>query len=270
MHEMLNKLKRELEIRNFAKKTITSYIFAVNKFLNYTKKEELNEDSLKNYIQTIIQKQNPSTVSANLSAIEFFFEKVLNMKIKLPHPKRNKHIPEILTLEEIKKLIDVTQNIKHKIIIKLLYGCGFRVSELINLKREDFNFNEKIIKINLAKGRKDRFVKIPDSIKKELESYISLNNSEFFFESARGGKLTTKTIQLIIKNAKKKTDIKKNIHPHTLRHSFATHLLEQGTDLRIIQKLLGHSDIKTTQIYLQVSQQSIKNIKSPLDNIQSI
>ncbi|MBI2448903.1 tyrosine-type recombinase/integrase [Candidatus Pacearchaeota archaeon] len=268
MNELLDKLKRELEIRNFSRKTIKSYTFAVERYLQYAS-GKLNEDSLKNYIQMLIKRQNPSTVSANLSAVEFFFDKVLNHKIKLSHPKRNKHIPNILTQEEIKRMINVTSNIKHKLIIKLLYGCGLRVSELINLKKEDINFNEDLIKINLSKGRKDRFVKIPNSIKNELASYINLTNSDILFESANGGKLTTKTIQLLVKNSARKANIKKHVHPHTLRHSFATHLLEQGTDLRIIQKLLGHSDIKTTQIYLSVSQQSIKNIKSPLDSIKN-
>ena len=126
---------------------------------------------------------------------------------------------------------------------------------------------ENILKINLSKGRKDRFVKIPESIRKELRSYISLTNSEILFESNRGGKLTTATIQKIVSNSAKRAGIKKRVYPHLLRHSFATHLLEQGTDLRIIQKLLGHSDVKTTQFYTQVSQASIKNIKSPLDNM---
>ena len=151
--------------------------------------------------------------------------------------------------------------------IKLLYGCGLRVSEIVNLKKEDVNFDECLIKVRLSKGKKDRFVKIPDSISKELISYCELLDNKFLFESNRGGKLTTKTIQMIIKNACRKSGIKKKISPHSLRHSFATHLLEQGTDLRIIQKLLGHSDIKTTQIYTQISQASIKNIKSPLDNL---
>jgi len=192
---------------------------------------------------------------------------VLKQKINIPHPKRNKKIPEVLTLGEVKKLIGVINNIKHKLIVKLLYGCGLRVSELVNLKKQDFNFAEGLIHIKLSKGKKDRFVKIPDSIKEELENYYKLNNEEIFFPSARGGKLSTKSIQLIIKNSAKTAGIKKNISPHTLRHSFATHLLEQGIDLRIIQKLLGHSDIKTTQIYLSVSSQTIKNIKSPLDNL---
>jgi len=267
MNEMLDKLKRELEIRNFSKKTIKSYMFSVNKFLCYAENKELNEDSIKNYLQILIKKRNPSTVSVSLSAIEFFFDKVLNHKIKLPHPKRNKPIPIILTKEEILSMIKVTFNIKHRLILKILYGCGLRVSELTNLKKEDVNFNESLIHVKLSKGRKDRFVKIPDSLKEELKKYLELTNSDIIFESNRTGKLTPKTIQLIVQNAAKKANIIKEVYPHLLRHSFATHLLEQGTDLRLIQKLLGHSDIKTTQIYLSVSQQSIKNIKSPLDSL---
>ncbi|MCD6215932.1 MAG: tyrosine-type recombinase/integrase [Candidatus Aenigmarchaeota archaeon] len=278
--EMTNieKFKRELEIRNFSRKTIKSYVYFIEKFLKYADKntgtknkelnnEELNENLVKNYIQKIIKKQEPSTVSSNLSAIKFFFENVLKQKINIPHPKRNKKMPEVLTVKEVRKLINATDNIKHRLIIKLMYGCGLRVSELVNLKKQDFNFQEGLIHIKLSKGKKDRFVKIPDSIKEELKSYSMLNNKEIFFPSNRGGKLTTATIQKIIKNSAKKANIKKNVHPHTLRHSFATHLLEQGIDLRIIQKLLGHSDIKTTQIYLSVSNQLIKNIKSPLDNL---
>ena len=264
---LIDKFKRELEIRNFSPKTIRSYMFAVEKFLEFSKTKGLNENAVKDYIQTLLKKQNPSTVSQNLSAIEFFFSKVLNQNIKIPHPKRNKPIPVVLTIGEIKRLIEVTQNIKHKLIIKILYGCGLRVSEVINLKKEDIDFNEGLIKIKLAKGRKDRFVNIPASLKKELESYCSLNNEEVLFPSSRGGKLTTATIRKIIKSSRRKAGIKKDIHPHSLRHSFATHLLESGTDLKIIQKLLGHSDIKTTQIYLSVSNQLIKNIKSPLDNL---
>src|SRR3989344_8675101 len=145
MQEMLEKLKRELEIRNFSGKTIKSYVYATENFLNYTKNKSLNEDSLKDYLQVLIKKQNPSTVSSNISAIEFFFEKVLNNRIKLPHPKRNKSIPVVLTQGEIKALINVTSNIKHRLIIRLLYGCGLRVSELVNLRKEDINFNENLI-----------------------------------------------------------------------------------------------------------------------------
>ena len=264
---LINKLRDELKIRNFSPKTIKSYIYAIEQFLKFAENKGLNEETTRKYIIKKLEEQNPSTVSHNISAITFFFKTTLKQKINIPHPKRNKPIPEVLTIEEIKKMINSTPNFKHKIIIKLLYGCGFRVSELINLKKEDFNFNENLIHVHLAKGRKDRFVKIPNSVKEELINFSKINLSDIFFVSSRGGKLTTATIRKIVKNAAKKAKIGKDVHPHTLRHSFATHLLEQGTDLRLIQKLLGHSDIKTTQIYLKISNQSIKNIKSPLDSL---
>jgi len=214
-----------------------------------------------------LNNKNPSTIAKDSFAIKFFFQNVLDERLKIPTIKRNKSLPEILTIEEIKSMLDMTNNIKHNLIIKLLYDCGLRVSEIINLKKQDINFKEGLIKINLAKGKKDRFVKIPDSVFNNLESYCNLTKENILFPSNREGKLTIKSIQKIVQNAGKKAKIKKIVYPHLLRHSFATHLLEQGTDLRIIQKLLGHSDIKTTQIYTKISQANIKNIKSPLDYI---
>ena len=267
MEGLLLKLRRELEIRNFSRKTISGYLYSVERFLDYSKNKGLNQNTVKDYVINNLKKKNPSSVSKDLFAIKFFFSNVLKENLNLPNPKRNKTLPEILTIEEIKRLIESTSNIKHKLIIKLLYGCGLRVSEIVNLKKEDVNFIEDIIHIKLAKGKKDRFVKVPNSIKKDLENFSEISSEKYLFESNRGGKLTKDTIQKIVKNSAKKSEIKKRVYPHLLRHSFATHLLEQGTDLRIIQKLLGHSDIKTTQIYTQISQASIKNIKSPLDNL---
>ncbi|OYT36577.1 hypothetical protein B6U91_00830, partial [Candidatus Pacearchaeota archaeon ex4484_71] len=252
---------------NSSKQTIKSYSDSVKKFLDYSKGKGLNESVVKDYIVKLLKNKNPSSVRKDLFAIKFFFDKILKQKLKLPNPKKNQPLPEILTIKEIKKLIDSTSNIKHKLILRLLYGCGLRVSEIVNLKKGDLNFEENLIHVRLAKGKKDRFVKIPFSIKEELENYSKLNEDNFLFPSNRGGKLTKDTIQKIIKNSSRKAGIKKRVYPHLLRHSFATHLLESGTDLRVIQKLLGHSDIKTTQIYTQISQASIKNVQSPLDRI---
>ena len=267
MNGLLVKLKRELEIRSSSSRTVKGYLYSVGKFLEYSDNKGLNENSVKDYIQLNLQNKNPASVRKDLFAIKFFFENVLMRKINLPNPKKNSTLPDILTPEEIRKLIESTSNIKHKLIIKFLYGCGLRVSEVTNLKKGDLYFEEELIHIKLAKGKKDRFVKIPGSIISETRALVELNGGKYLFESNRGGRLTTATIQAILKNASKKAEIKKRVYPHLLRHSYATHLLEAGTDLRIIQKLLGHSDIKTTQIYTHISQASIKNIKSPLDNL---
>ena len=266
-NNLLEKLVEELKLRNFSRKTLKSYLDETQRFLESVNNKELNEITAREYFLKQLENKSPTTVSHNISIITFFFDKVLNKKINLPHPKRNKTIPEVLTQEEIKKLISVIENFKHRLILKLLYGCGLRVSEVIDLKKSDFIFDESLIHIKLAKGKKDRFVKIPNSLADELNNYSKILNDDVFFPSIRGGKLNIKTIQKIVKNSSKKAGINKKVSPHTLRHSFATHLLEQGTDLRLIQKLLGHSDIKTTQIYLKISNQSIKNVRSPLDNL---
>ena len=267
MEGLLKRLEENLKLKNYSKQTIKSYLNHLKKYLEFAKDKGINTESAKKFLIKKLSESEPSSVGHNVFALKYFFKEILHQKLEVPNPKRNKTLPEILTIDEIKKMINSTSNIKHKLIIKLIYGCGFRVSELINLKKLDLNFEENLIHIKLAKGRKDRFVKIPASVKRDLENYCELSSSKILFPSNRGGKLNKKTIAKIVQNSAKKAKIKKRVYPHLLRHSFAAHLLEQGTDLRIIQKLLGHSSIKTTQIYTQISQASIKNIKSPLDNI---
>lgn len=264
---MLEKLENELKLRNYSKETITGYLFSIEKLIDYAKGRYLEEELIKEYIVKKLERQNPSSVRKDLFAIKLFFSCVFGKSLNISNPKKNNTLPEILTKEEVKKMIDSISNIKHKLILKVLYGCGLRVSEIINLEKEDINLNEGLLHIRLAKGKKDRFVKLPERLKAELEAYCRLTSEEILFPSNRGGKLTKKTIGKVVGNAAEKAGIKKEVYPHLLRHSFATHLLEQGTDLRIIQKLLGHSDIKTTQIYTQISQANIKNINMPLDNI---
>lgn len=265
--ELLKKFEENLRLKNYSKETIKSYLIPLKKYLSFLKNKEINKENAKQFILKQLNTKEPSSVSHSVFALKYFFKNILNQELDVPNPKRNKKIPKILTKEEIKRMIDCTSNIKHKLILKVLYGCGLRVSEIINLYKKDINFNDGLIHIRLSKGKKDRFVKIPEKLREELESYAKLTNEEILFPSNRGGRLTKKTISKIVENSGKKAAIKKEVYPHLLRHSFATHLLEQGTDLRIIQKLLGHSDIKTTQIYTQISQANIKNIKSPLDTI---
>lgn len=264
---LLKKLDEDLRLKNYSKETIKGYLLYVKKYLEFVKDKEINPETAKEYILRRLNINEPASVGHSIFALKYFFKEVLKQYLDLPNPKRNKRIPKILTKEEIKKMIDLTLNIKHKLILKVIYGCGLRVSEILSLKKQDINFEEKLIYIKLAKGKRDRFVKIPESLAEELKSYCHLIQDEILFPSNRGGKLTKKTISKIVDNSAKKAGILKEVYPHLLRHSFATHLLESGVDLRIIQKLLGHSDIKTTQIYTQISQALIKNVKSPLDDL---
>jgi len=200
-------LEEHLSLKNYSKETIKAYIHHVQKYLesSFVQKEGINPESVKKFILSELNKNEPASVSHSIFALEYFFKNVLKQNLNIPKPKRNKKIPEILTKEEIKKMIEVTNNIKHKLILKVLYGCGLRVSEIINLKKEDINFKEGLIHIRLSKGKKDRFVKIPESLVNELFSYCNLIEGGFIFPSIRGGRLTKKTISKIVDNAAKKS-----------------------------------------------------------------
>jgi len=183
----------------------------------------------------------------------------------LKFAKRSKKLPIVLSREEIKNIIDATRNPKHKLIISLAYGAGLRISEVVNLKLKDIDFNELTIHLKNAKGKKDRITIFPEKIKNDLQNLIASKNSDdYVFESERGGKLTERTAQKVFENALRGASIKKDATFHSLRHSFATHLLENGVDVRYVQELLGHQNIRTTQVYTQVTNPKLKNIKSPL------
>ena len=172
----------------------------------------------------------------------------------------------MLIKEEVRKLIDCAETKKSKLIISMLYSTGLRVSELVNLKREDINFEEKIGKVKKGKGSKDRIFTISENLCKDLNYYLQKRKDNKYIFS-KDKPLTTRNIQKIVKHLQSKAKINKKITPHTLRHSFATHLLEGGTDIRVIQSLLGHASLNTTQIYTHISTEQIKKVKNPLDNL---
>jgi site-specific recombinase XerD len=269
-------LELEMKSRGFSPKTVKSYLYHNKHFHKHLKRstEGATEDQIKNYITLLLENQSPNTANLALASIKFFHRTVVGKDLDIHSPKKEQKIPNILTKEEVQEMISLTKNIKHKILLELLYGCGLRVSEAAKIKISDLDLKEKILKINQGKGGKDRYVPIPTKTSHKIEFLLRLteDTNPYLFPSGHkdGYHISIKTIQCVVKQAADRAQIKKNIHPHTLRHSYATHLLEQGTDIRIIQKLLGHAKLDTTQLYTQVSTQLIKNVTSPLDNLPDL
>jgi site-specific recombinase XerD len=271
--EFLKKLEVELKISKNSEYTLRNYVNFNRKFLEYIKKnpENITEDEVKIYLSENMDSSSSSTVIIFLSALKYSFSNIIKKDITsgIKRPKKEKRITSVLTKEEVKRLMNSIVSRKSKLMISFIYACGFRVSELINLKIKDLNFEEKIGKVTQGKGKKDRMFNLPEFLIEDLKNQAEIQkkfNQEYLFTGPKG-KLSSRNIQKMVKKASVKAEIKKDVHPHTLRHSFATHLLENGTDIRYIQVLLGHSNLSTTQGYAHVSEESIKKIKSPINEL---
>lgn len=268
--DILKHLRTEMMLRGFSKQTSKTYLFYNSKFLEYINKspEEVIEDDIKEYLAYKMSDDLVSNGSISLikATLKFYYSEILGKNLSLTKtPRMIKRLPIVLSKNEIKELLDKTENIKHRLLIELLYSTGLRLSECINLKYNDLDLNENIGWVRMGKGTKDRIFIISDIFKKDLLDYMKKKGYGEYIFTVNGRKMSPRGIQHAIKNSAKRAGIKKNIHVHTLRHSFATHLLENGVDIRKIQHLLGHSSLQTTQIYTQVSSEEIKKIKSPLD-----
>lgn len=267
--EFLEKLETELKLIKKSNLTIRNYLYFNSKFLEYANKdtEQLTQDDVKKFLASMSDKASSSIILA-LASLKFSTSKVLGKDLTqgIERPKKEKKLPEVLTREEIKKLIEAADTRKSKLIIQFLYSTGLRVSELVNLKVQNLNLAEKTGKVTKGKGSKDRMFILPEKLVNELQSYLSEHPQNLYLFS-REKPLTTRNIQKIIKNTAKAAQINKKVTPHTLRHSYATHLLESGTDIRIIQTLLGHENLNTTQIYTHVSTEELKKVKNPLDEL---
>ena len=271
MQKQLEQTKRELIIRNYSLKTVKSYLYALEKYFCFKKQdiEVLNIENIKDFL-LFCQNKDTSVQTRNLflNAIKFFYKNVMNVgeNINIRSAKKSQKLPVILSRGEIEKVLKATKNTKHKLLLSLAYGAGLRVSEVINLRVKDIDIEELTIHLKQAKGKKDRITIFPEKLRTRIQRLIiGKNNNDFVFASERGGKLTTRTAQKIFENSLKKAEIKKKATFHSLRHSFATHLLENGVDIRYVQELLGHQNIRTTQVYTQVTNPKLKNIKSPFD-----
>jgi len=269
----LYNLKQELKIRKFSPKTIKSYLHYNTEFLKFIDKSPklVKNDDIRKYLENKIDKNiGSSTLSLIINALKFYYQQILgrNLLFNIKHPQKDKKLPVVLSKNEIKLLLGTIDNVKHKLSLALMYSAGLRVSEIIKLKTKDLDFDNQILWVRRGKGNKDRQTLLPKILINVLKKYTKNSNlDDYVFESNRGGILTERSIQKVFHNALIKSKICKNATCHSLRHSFATHLLEAGTDIRYIQELLGHKRLETTQIYTKVTNNKLKNIKSPLDNI---
>lgn len=269
--------ENQLKLKAYSPNTIRTYCTEFAQLL-YELKEypvrDLTPERLKSYFLYCVEQQKISEnhLHSRINAIKFYFEQVLHrekMFFDIPRPKTPKLLPRTLNQQEILKLFEVTSNQKHNLMLKLCYGMGLRVSEIVGLKLEDLDTFKNVVTIRRGKGKKDRMVNLPESIKEDLNKYvIDYEPSFYLFEGQYDGQYSVRSAQQVFKDALKKAGINKSVGIHGLRHSYATHLLEMGTDISLIQKLLGHNNIKTTLIYTEITDNSLTNIKSPLDNLK--
>lgn len=272
----LRDLQNEIILRGLSKNTLRAYSNEFAQLLYILKDypvENLSTEKLKSYFLYCLQKLGHSEnyLHSRINAVKFYFTKVLkkeNFFIDIPRPKKPELLPKSLNTAEITKIIQVTENLKHRIIIKLSYGMGLRVSEIVQLKISDIDSKTMQVFISKAKGKKDRYVNLPDSILEDLRNYYrEYRPKDFLFEGINGGAFSTRSAQSVFKNAMNKAGIRKKVGIHALRHSYATHLLEYGTDISLIQKLMGHNQISTTLNYTKVSDNHLRKVVSPLDRM---
>jgi len=275
--EILEKFSKQIRIENYSEQTIKNYLSALNLFLEYIQNlniKEVTDKDIQDYLYYCKSKKKYSYSSMKqvIAAISYLYKKVFNkpipdaLKVKFRKPNT---LPNVLSQKEISKILSVTTNLKHKTILLLIYSAGLRLGELLNLKISDIDSQSMKIHIRQGKGKKDRYIMLSENVLNILREYYKMYKpEEFIIEGQNGGKYSPKSVQSVFKRALLKAGIKKKATVHTLRHSFATHLLDDGTDIRYIQELLGHKRLETTQIYTHVSSYSINKIKSPADKLK--
>lgn len=270
MADLVEIITQEMKLRNYSPKTVEAYTRVVRDVYGFFKRppRELSIAEIREYLLAK-QKQGLSsqTISLAANALNFVYTQIYARPdyVKIRHPKQSQRLPVILSREEIKKMIELTKNFKHRLILALAYAAGLRVSEVVHLRVHDIDLAGLTLTVRQGKGKKDRLTVISSSLAPDLLKLLAgKKGSDFVFESERGGGLTEMTAQKVFCQALERAGVDKPATFHSLRHSFATHLLENGTDVRFVQELLGHANIRTTQIYTHVTNPAIRNIKSPL------
>ncbi|WP_232730379.1 site-specific tyrosine recombinase/integron integrase [Lacinutrix sp. Bg11-31] len=264
----------KLELKRYANSTVKTYVTFFELFINYHNDKELkalDENDIRLFLQHLIQKKHSNSyVNQAINAIKFYYEVVLGMPnrfYEIERPRKESKLPKVISKEEILSIIENTNNIKHRCIVQLLYGSGLRRSELLNLKLEDIDSKRMLVRVEGSKGNKDRLTLLSKTALIDLRKYyLKYEPKIYLFEGKKGFKYSGASVLKVVKTSAEKARIRTTVTPHVLRHSFATHLLESGTDLRQIQVLLGHGSSKTTEIYTHVATNTFKSIKNPLDS----
>jgi len=271
---VLRNLIADLRLRNYSKRTIDSYVYHNNKFLEFVDKspKEVSKEDIKQYLSylAINKEVEPATFNLILSSIKFYYEEVLKKRFKLDfkRAKLDKHLPTVIAREEMKQMIEATSNLKHKLVIIILYSSGLRVSEALSLKINNLYLENKRGIIRKGKGKKDRYFVLSEIAVDYIRKFLKTrkDNIPYLFIDHQGH-LSVRSAQVIVKKSAKKAGIKKRVFCHALRSSFATHLIEDKVPITTVQKLLGHKNIKTTLGYINTSSQFLDNVISPLDRI---
>ncbi len=270
------RFREQLTLKGYSPNTIKTYCLEFAQLLYVLKAhpaEQLSPEQLGSYILYCAQKckLSENQLHSRLNALKFYYEQVLHREkffVEIPRPKKPSTLPKVLSQKDIAALFRVTTNIKHLLMLKLCYGMGLRVSEIVRFKIEHIDSGRMQVLIAGAKGKKDRYVTLPQSILDELRAYYKEYKPVYYlFKGQYGGQYSVRSVQAVFKKAMKKANIRKPVGIHSLRHSYATHLLEYGTDITYIQQLLGHNNIKTTQRYTHVSRRELSRVKSPLDRM---
>ncbi|MBW6536675.1 MAG: site-specific integrase [Mariniphaga sp.] len=265
----------KLEQERYGENTIKIYTHYFKDFVAEFSNRELpkiTKDEINAYILRLIQEKDisPSQQNQRINSIKFYYEKVLGRKSEyydIGRPRKERKLPDVLSKEEIAAMIKSTENKKHKCLIAVIYSCGLRRSEAVNLKTEEIDLKRMQVKIRGGKGKKDRYVPLAKKTLVYLNEYYKNDEPKIFvFEVKPGRKYSATSVYNVIKKTAKNAGVQKRVYPHILRHSFATHNLEQGMDLRFIQELLGHESSKTTEIYTHVSQKDLQKFKNPFDD----
>lgn len=269
---MFEVLVTEMKLRNDSHRSIEAYVYHNKKFIEFIKKkpQEVTNDDVRNYLIHLMQKNvKPRTTRLIISALKFYYSKILkrNLMKEVTRPKVPKTIVKILDQDDILKMINVTKNIKHKLLIELLYSSGVRISEALNVKKEDILLEKKFLIVRQGKGKKDRITLLSDKFLKDYVIYNTQVKTYLFESSYNAGKpISVRTAEMIIENSARLAGITKSVHPHMLRASFATHSLNNGVELYKISSLIGHTHIDTTRkAYICMNTRMYDGVKSPLD-----